>query len=81
MIQEINKNLHAISVSKFTVAINPKLQAASCWLDNRHNEHEYKRPTFATPLDESQTLILISIVYQCVRQKRERCTWRNRRIT
>ncbi|KAI8411118.1 hypothetical protein FOFC_07712 [Fusarium oxysporum] len=35
--------------------MNSKSQAASCCLDDRQIEHEYKRPTLVAPLDSKSS--------------------------
>ncbi|KAF6528093.1 hypothetical protein HZS61_008395 [Fusarium oxysporum f. sp. conglutinans] len=54
-------------VNNFTVAMNSKSQAASCCLDDRQIEHEYKRPTLVAPLDRKSSAHLILAVHPCMR--------------
>ncbi|KAJ0141686.1 Uncharacterized protein HZ326_15437, partial [Fusarium oxysporum f. sp. albedinis] len=53
-------------VNNFTVAMNSKSQAASCCLDDRQIEHEYKRPTLVAPLDRKSSAHLILAVHPCM---------------
>ncbi|KAJ0125709.1 Uncharacterized protein HZ326_31185 [Fusarium oxysporum f. sp. albedinis] len=54
-------------VNNFAVAMNSKSQAASCCLDDRQIEHEYKRPTLVAPLDRKSSAHLILAVHPCMR--------------
>ncbi|KAI8404545.1 hypothetical protein FOFC_16040 [Fusarium oxysporum] len=47
--------------------MNFKLQAASCCLDDRQIEHEYKRPTLVAPVDRKSSAHLILAVHPCMR--------------
>ncbi|KAI8416835.1 hypothetical protein FOFC_03148 [Fusarium oxysporum] len=47
--------------------MNSKSQAASCCLDDRQIEHEYKRPTLVAPLDRKSSAHLILAVHPCMR--------------
>ncbi|KAJ0133096.1 Uncharacterized protein HZ326_23840 [Fusarium oxysporum f. sp. albedinis] len=57
-------------VNNFTVAMNSKSQAASCCLDDRQIEHEYKRPTLVAPLDRKSSAHLILAVHPCMRYEK-----------
>jgi hypothetical protein len=54
-------------VNNFTVAVSSKSRAASCCLDDRQTEHEYKRATLVAPLDRKSSAHLILAVHPYMR--------------
>ncbi|KAM5529545.1 hypothetical protein FOXYSP1_17389 [Fusarium oxysporum f. sp. phaseoli] len=50
--------------------MNSKSQAASCCLDDRQTEHEYKRPTLVAPLDRKSSAHLVLAVHPHMRYAR-----------